>query len=654
MTTNRAPLFSLRARWQTITVLRRVAIVAISFILAYLLRFDFAIPASERHLFYTGLLITVAAKIAVCFARGLESERIWPNQTFAELAGMLTSNVFASLVSALLIFSVLGWEFPRSVYFLDLMVCIFISGGMRFATRLRREMPAARRTGKRPLLIYGSGVAGIGLVREIRHNPKLGYHVIGFLDDDPAKKGARLAGLPVLGAGDDASRIARNLERRGTKVEEIVVAMPSATGRQIREAVAKGSASGVPCRIVPGLGELISRSWPQAGMREISVTDLLGRDSVELDMQAVRQAIFGRTVLVTGAAGSIGSELCNQLAQFAPSLLIALDQAESPLFLLAADLRKKYPSLNLLTEVGDIRDAYHLDQVVGGYQVNSIFHAAAYKHVPLMERQICEAVRNNVMGTWNLAQAAWRAGVSNFLLISTDKAVNPTSVMGLTKRVAELILTAHRTSGPGGPDTKFVSVRFGNVLVSNGSVVPIFEKQIAAGGPVTVTHPDMRRYFMTIQEAVQLVLQAGTMGRGSEIFMLDMGTPVKIVDLARNMISLAGFTPGEEIEIVFTGARPGEKIVEELSLAEENTVPTAHSKIRVFKGRQLTFGEMNDWIADLQQLLADRNASEIVQHLRAIVPEYRPNETFAPIAEKASKGPSVVRPRLVPSLKVAR
>ena len=259
-----------------------------------------------------------------------------------------------------------------------------------------------------------------------------------------------------------------------------------------------------------------------------------------------------------------------------------------------------------------------------GHNVDSVFHAAAYKHVPLMERQICEAVRNNVLGTWNLVQAAWRANVSSFLLISTDKAVNPTSVMGLTKRLAELIVSAHRFPGAGKAPTRFVSVRFGNVLVSNGSVVPIFEKQIAAGGPVTVTDPEMRRYFMTVQEAVQLVLQAGAMGRGSEIFVLDMGEPVKIVDLARNMITLAGFVPEEDIEIQFVGPRPGEKVTEELSRADENKVPTEHSKISVFKGPQITFHELHPWISELQHLLWKRDHAAIIKHLSILVPEYQP------------------------------
>ena len=356
-------------------------------------------------------------------------------------------------------------------------------------------------------------------------------------------------GLPVLGTGKDASRVVETFRTRQPAIDEIVVTMPSATGRQIRAAFELGSATGVRCRIVPGLGELISGKLSIAKMREISVTDLLGREPVKLDLDCVRRAVAGRTVLVTGAAGSIGSELCAQLAEFQPRRLVALDQAESEVFRLEADLRAKFPALDMIPEIADIRNPRRMDEIIEQHAVDSIFHAAAYKHVPLMEQQIFEAVRNNVIGTWNLVQAAWRANVSDFLLISTDKAVNPTNIMGLTKRVAELIVSARRFTVVPGKNTRFVCVRFGNVLGSNGSVVPIFKKQIAAGGPVTVTHPEVRRYFMTINEAVQLVLQASTMGNGSEIFVLEMGEMSRIVDFARKMIRLSGFVPDEDIEI---------------------------------------------------------------------------------------------------------
>ena len=613
-------------RWRFYAAFGQMAVIAAAYIAAWLLRFDFLIPRVELLNFEEGLLITLMVKMVIFSFMGLHMMRYWEHQGFPELIRLFEYNILTSFAASLAIFFVLGGEFPRSVYFLDFMVCLFLSGAVRFSVRLRREIRARLATPRdqRGILIYGGGVAGIALAREIRDNPKLRYKVIGFIDDDLRKIGARLAGIPVLGSGADAKRICEKQQADGNPVSEIVVAMPSASGKDIRAALARGKHTGTATRIVPGLGELISGKLAVRRMREISVSDLLGRDSVELDMEAVRRAIEGRSVLVTGAAGSIGSELCNQLAKFGPRQLIALDQAESELFRLEHDLRAKYPEINLIAQVGDIRDARHVELIIEQYAVNTICHAAAYKHVPIMQRQVCEAVRNNILGTWNLAQAAWRLNVSTFLMISTDKAVNPTSIMGLTKRIAELMFCAHRPELNPGHHTKIVCVRFGNVLVSNGSVVPIFQKQIAAGGPVTVTHPEMRRYFMTVQEAVQLVLQASTMGKKSEIFVLDMGKPVKIVDLAKDMITLAGFVPGEDIEIRYSGLRPGEKLFEEISLEGENIIPTAHAKIRVFQGHQMTFDQLAPWVANLQNILWRRDEEAILEHLQILVPEYQP------------------------------
>jgi FlaA1/EpsC-like NDP-sugar epimerase len=616
-------------RLRAATPLFHILIVGVSYWLAWLLRFDFHIPSAERINFYQGLAIVGAVKLTLFVGAGLYKEDWWRHQGLSDLLRVGAHNLLESAVVTVLIYLIVGAEFPRSVYVLDLLLCFMFSGGARLTVRFQREIRTGwqRHAGAKGLLIYGAGVAGLALARETRDNPKLGYRVIGFLDDDPRKKGTTLMGLPVFGGGEQAMETVKSSLKGKYRIEEIAVAMPSATGRQIRAAVARGSATGIPCRIVPGLGELISGKLPVGKMREISVTDLLGREPVELDLELVRRTVSGRSVLVTGAAGSIGTELCFQIAQFEPRLLVALDQAESELFRLEADLRTKYPALVLVAEVGDIRDARQMEHIIDSHSVHSIYHAAAYKHVPLMERQICEAVRNNVLGTWNLVQAAWRAGVSNFLLISTDKAVNPTSIMGLTKRVAELLVTAQRTPlGIGTQQTRCVCVRFGNVLVSNGSVVPTFQKQIASGGPVTVTHPEMRRYFMTVQEAVQLVLQASAMGKGSDIFVLDMGTPVKILDLARNMIRLAGFEPDDDIEIRFSGARPGEKIVEELRIQDENMSMTSHSKIRSFHGRQLTLQEMSPWIAELQHLLWHRDGAGALEHMKVLVPEYKSSE----------------------------
>ena len=349
---------------------------------------------------------------------------------------------------------------------------------------------------------------------------------------------------------------------------------------------------------------------------------------MQLEEEPIRAHIAGRSILVTGAAGSIGSELCRQVARFRPARLIALDQGESDLFRIECELRDAHPELEIVPALADIRDTHRLGDIFDQLRIDSVFHAAAYKHVPMMESHVCEAVKNNILGTWNLIQAVHHWRVPSFLMISSDKAVNPTSVMGATKRVCELIVSA-APSSPEGRFTKCVSVRFGNVLGSNGSVVPIFQAQIANGGPVRVTHPDIQRYFMTASEAVSLVLQASTMGTGSEIFVLDMGEPIKIVDLAINIIRLAGLVPYQDIDIRFTGLRPGEKLFEEINGAQERTAPTYHDKIKIFEHTPPEPACINDWMNELHSLLSRRRAAALVKHIQDLVPEYRPSDQWA-------------------------
>jgi FlaA1/EpsC-like NDP-sugar epimerase len=398
--------------------------------------------------------------------------------------------------------------------------------------------------------------------------------------------------------------------------------MPSATGRQMREAHASCRAAGISCETVPGLADLLNGRYLTDQIRSISLEDLLGREQIRLEQDRIQASIAGNSILITGAAGSIGSELCRQTASFRPRIMVLLDRGESDLFKIDQELRKLHPDLVIIPIIGDIRDAVTIEEVLQTYSTKSIYHAAAYKHVPMMESHVLEAVRNNVIGTWNLVKIAQKCKVANFLMISTDKAVNPTSMMGATKRVAELIVSA--ASNEPNNITNFVSVRFGNVLGSNGSVVPTFQAQIAARGPVTVTHPEMRRYFMSIREAVQLVLQASTMGKGSEIFVLDMGEPVRILDLAYNMIQLAGLVPEEDIEIRFTGVRPGEKLFEEISMNGENMLPTYHEKIRIFAGAAVNHKAVAKWVSQLELLISQRDVLKIQSHLAALVPEYTP------------------------------
>ncbi len=599
--------------------------IAFSLAAAFLLRFDFSVPNSEFPRFWFGLALALAVKLLVFYFFGVE-RGWWRFAGIADLFRILLSNLVGSLLFTLASMIIMGSRFPRSVYFIDFVLCFLAASGARFSVRLYHEMVVGELASKsrgNGLLIYGAGVAGLTLAREIRSNPSLKYHLVGFLDDDSQKRDASLTGVPVLGCGRDAGRIVDRYRHSSTSVDEIVIAMPSASGRQVSEALANCRASGVPCKTIPSLGELLAGRVRVSQIRGISVEDLLGRESVRLEKERIRKAIAGRSIMVTGAGGSIGSELCRQLAQFQPKNIIAFDQAESELFKIEIELTANFPSLRVSPVIGDIRNYARVEEVVQQYAVDCIYHAAAYKHVPMMEDHLIEAVNNNVIGLYNVAQAAFDNGVSSFVMISSDKAVNPTNIMGLTKRIAELVVSSMPTSGQDG-STRFVSVRFGNVLESNGSVVPLFKAQIASGGPVTVTHPEMRRYFMTLPEAVQLVLQASIMGQRSEIFVLDMGEPVRIMDLARNMIRLSGHEPEVDIPIRFIGLRPGEKLFEELSAASDQMRATCHEKIMIFCGPRLERKSMEQWIARLRKLLAQKDEVEILLHIKEIVPEYQP------------------------------
>jgi FlaA1/EpsC-like NDP-sugar epimerase len=541
-----------------------------------------------------------------------------------------------------------GPRMPRSIIVIDGVFCFVATSLVRFSVRLcyeaLREYSRHRRIG---ILIYGAGSAGAELVHEIHSNACTRYSVTGLLDDDPLKQGAVVLGVPVLGTGREAFSIVQHLNRRRPVVEEIIIAMRSASGRQMREALANCRAAGIPCKTIPGIDELLSGKVLTAQVRNLSLQDLLGRQTVKLDDGPVRRRIDGRSVLVTGAAGSIGSELCRQIARFGPSCLVAFDQAESELFRIENELRESFPGLEIVGALGDIRDTHRLPEVLDRYRVESVFHAAAYKHVPMMESHVFEAVRNNILGTWNLVRAVRQTRVRNLLMISSDKAVNPICVMGATKRVCERIIGARRTETLA-PTAS--SVRFGNVLGSNGSVVPIFQAQIAAGGPIKVTHPHARRYFMTISEAVSLTLQASTKSEGSEIFVLDMGEPIRIVDLAENMIRLAGLVPYEDIEIQFTGLRPGEKLMEEINGHGEGLHATDQEKMRVIREQALSWDVIPGWIEHLEELLQHRSQPEIIEHIQAFVPEYNPHGMPActgeiPFAEQPALATSHLWPR---------
>jgi FlaA1/EpsC-like NDP-sugar epimerase len=598
-----------------------IVLAVAAHVCAYLLLFDFGIPRIIVSVVVT-IPVLIVAKGVVFLFLPLRRSR-WQMAGIADLIQLLWTNFIASMIFTVAGAAVLKLAIPRGLYVLDFLLCFLLMGSARFFVRVTRESVQSiwSKAGHTRILIYGAGSAGVTLLREIQSNPALGLRVAGFIDDDPKRVNSVILGVRVIGTGRDIAVLAKRASAGGLDIREVVIAMPSATGREMREALANCRSAGVACKTIPGLGELLTGKVLSAQVRTIAVTDLLGRDPVQLDARLIKSKLTGRSVLVTGGAGSIGAELCRQIANFTPECLVILDQAESDLFRIELELRQRHSGLRIIARVGDIRDASTVHEVMSRYSISAVFHAAAYKHVPMMETNVIEALANNVVGTWNVACAARRQGVETFLMISTDKAVRPANVMGASKRAAELVVRSIGKSAVLGP---YVSVRFGNVLGSNGSVVPLFQQQIAAGGPVTVTHPEMRRYFMTIPEAVQLVLQASAMGKDSEIFVLNMGEAVRISDLARNMIKLAGYEPDEDIEIRYIGTRPGEKLFEELMLEGEHILPTYHDKIKIFRAMDVESASVDAWMNELMRLLELRQERALIHHLKRLVPEYQP------------------------------
>lgn len=515
-------------------------------------------------------------------------------------------------------------EFQKTiegVIMLDLFTTIMLLSGLRMLIRLyHEEFFAEARGALRRFLIIGAGNAGEALLRELMRRKNTPYQVVGFVDDDPAKYRMKIHGVPVLGTIEQLPQICQKYS-----IDEIAIAIPSATPKQMRRVVQICQGTKLRFSTVPSITDIASGKLRVSQIRDVDINDLLGREEVKLDIEGIQRFLRGKTILVTGAGGSIGSEMCRQVCGFGPKNLLLVEQAENPLFFIEGELRKAYPDVSLEPLICDITDRVRVDQIFDRYRPEVVVHAAAHKHVPLMELNPGEAIKNNVIGTMNVADAADRIGAEHFVMISTDKAVNPTSIMGSSKRIAEMyIQDLNNTS-----KTHFVTVRFGNVLGSNGSVVPIFKKQIAEGGPVTVTHPEMRRYFMTIPEASQLVLQAAAIGKGGEIFVLDMGEPVKIVDLARDLITLSGFRPGEDIEIVYTGLRPGEKLFEELSIAGEDMIPTVHPKIAVWKNIPKDREFLRANIQKLIEAAYAQDRQRIVELIKILVPNYLGNAAGA-------------------------
>jgi len=547
---------------------------AVSYWLSYLLRFNFVIPEQffERCIESLPFLLLVRF---VCFYVFRLYEGVWRYASMNDLLRILKAITIGSAVfTAYILIRYQFIGFPRSVLVIDWFVIITFLGGTRFLYRLSREFHPLKTKSDNRVLVIGADDTGEMLLREMRQNPRMQYNPIGFLDKESGKKGRRIHNVPILGNINELGKIAQEKD-----IREVIIASPSITGKEIRRIIETCEQVGIVCKTVPAICDILDGKLNVSHIREIRIEDLLGREHIELDTAKIREYLSGKKVMVTGAAGSIGHELCRHIMKMGPERLILFERAENELFHLDREFSEASFGRFYIPVLGDILDTGRLKKVMEEHRPDVVFHAAAYKHVPMQEAHPVEAIRNNIVGTKNVTEMSIRYGVQKFVMISTDKAVKPENVMGATKRVTEMIC-----QGMNGRDsTKFVAVRFGNVLNSAGSVIPIFKEQITRGGPVTVTHPEVTRYFMSISEAAQLVMQAGAIGNGGEIFVLDMGEPIKITDLAKDIIRLMGLRLGEDIDIVYSGLRPGEKLHEELVADDEKTERTAHDKIMLVK-----------------------------------------------------------------------
>jgi FlaA1/EpsC-like NDP-sugar epimerase len=609
-----------------------IALILISVLGSFALRLD----VSSLPYYFPSVLVMCAVALAVklptYYFFGLY-RRLWIYASTGELrlitfavttASVLTSGIMAAIFSSGLIVGM-----PRSALGIDWLLSIVLIGGSRFALRLLSEQSSGHNSKGKHALIIGAGDAGALVVRELQRSSLLNLNPIGFLDDAPAKQHHEIYGVRVIGKISDLPTILDNRQ-----VDEVIIAIPSAAGRIVRLVTDTCRIKGIPSRTMPGIYELIGGKINVSRLREVDITDLLRREPVRVNDEIVGQTLEGRRVLVTGAGGSIGRELCRQIARRNPSQLMLLGHGENSIFEILLELREDYPDLTLLPIIADIRDRERIASIFDAHQPQVIFHAAAHKHVPLMEANPTEAVTNNVIGTSHLVQIAAEHHIQRFVLISTDKAVQPTSVYGATKRMAEmLVLDAARQSG-----LPFTVVRFGNVLGSRGSIIPLFKSQIARGGPLTVTHPDMHRFFMTIPEAVYLVLQAASMGQGGETFVLNMGEPIRIVDLAEDLIRLSGLEPNRDIEIVFTGTRPGEKLTEELWDVGTPLERTAHPDIfRLASTEPLGGSSLRAAVDSLQAACHQADTDALIRTLTDSVPGANIHEIQAqPVLDDSS------------------
>jgi len=607
-----------------------IIVITLSFFCALLLRFDFLIPTQYFSLFIVWLPVFIIVKLSSFVFFG-SYRGIWRYTSLWDMLNLVKATFTASVIILFSFGIVEGFAgFPRSVFLIDLLLTVILIGSTRIAVRLYYShiylKPGTRNhVIKKKILLIGAGRTGEKISREITNSTDSQYEILGFIDDDPSRKGARLHGYKVLGTIKDITQLTMNFD-------EIVITAPSATGDQMRRIVKQCKKTGKRYRTVPSLTEMLNRDISINSIRDVSYNDLLGREEVKLDMNSIDTLLKGKRVLVTGAGGSIGSELVRQCMNFNPAMLILLDNSEFNLFSIEEELRKDKSALAMRYILGDIRDEAWIKKIFTNYRPQIVLHAAAYKHVPIQESHPREAVLTNIQGTMNMITVSDQTKVEKFVLVSTDKAVHPVNVMGATKRLAEMMIQCFNN----GTKTAFMAVRFGNVLGSSGSVIPIFQDQIENGGPIRITHPDMIRYFMSIPEAAQLILQAGALGGGGEIFVLDMGKPVNIKDMAYDLIRLSGLEPEEDIPVIFTGVRPGEKLYEELITNGEQIIKTNHKKIVVLKSGSIrhSWSELAMDVEELIMISQSFDSNSIKNRLHHIIPEYEPQDMLAPDTSK--------------------
>ncbi|KRQ87426.1 UDP-N-acetyl-alpha-D-glucosamine C6 dehydratase [Caloramator mitchellensis] len=580
----------------------------------YFIRFSWHIPKAYLNR-YIESFVPISIIMIISFYVFKLYRSIWRYASIDELLSVVVA-VSSGTLASFIYGVVMRNRLPLSVYFVMWALTIMASGGLRFLRRVVTHLEMMQGVGDKRakrILIFGAGDAGAIVAKEMKKHLDMGYMPVGFIDDDKSKQGKYILGIPILGTRYDLEDIVKE-----KAIDEIVIAIPSADKDERAEIIRLCNKTGCRLKTLPGIYEMIGGKVTISQIRDVEIEDLLGRDPVELNIEEIAHYLKDKTVLVTGGGGSIGSELCRQIARFNPKKLLILDIYENGAYSLSMELKTNFKELDHEVIIASIREEGRINEIFEKHRPDVVFHAAAHKHVPLMEANPKEAIKNNILGTLNVVRASDRYGVKKFVLISTDKAVNPTNIMGATKRFTEMIIQAmDRVS-----NTEYVAVRFGNVLGSNGSVIPLFKEQIRKGGPVTVTHPEINRYFMTIPEAAQLVIQAGAMAEGGEIFVLDMGKPVKIVDLARELIRLSGFEPDKDIRIEFTGLRPGEKLYEELLMSEEGLKKTKHKKIFIGKPGEYEFEQVETMVNRLKDAL-DENDEVIFKLMQEFVKTYK-------------------------------